>query len=272
MPIPGLNRAVVQAINVGRSVGDDVRAVYITDDPEEAATAAGRIRAPDPGRPAGRRRVAVPGARRARCSPTSTSSMRPGRRTSRRRSPSSSSPNTSPGSWWERILYNQSAKRLRTVLLGRPHTVVVAVPYRREDPALFEAGQGGPPDHRTPAIARRAGHAAAPTRHGRTPSALPPRPPDRPAERRPGGIVTGHVRRPRPGLPPSGPRAQRRPQRRADRPARRRSGPPRQGRAGRRPCRRDRLDAAARRRYRRPIRGGPARPRHGRSRSPRTTR
>ena len=36
-------------------------------------------------------------------------------------------------SWWERILYNQAAKRLRTVLLGRPHTVVVAVPYRRED-------------------------------------------------------------------------------------------------------------------------------------------
>ena len=46
-------------------------------------------------------------------------------------------------SWWERILYNQSAKRLRTVLLGRPHTVVVAVPYRREDPTLFEAALGG---------------------------------------------------------------------------------------------------------------------------------
>ena len=31
-------------------------------------------------------------------------------------------------SWWERILYNQAAKRLRTVLLGRPHTVVVDGP------------------------------------------------------------------------------------------------------------------------------------------------
>ena len=37
-------------------------------------------------------------------------------------------------SWWERILYNQSAKRLRRELLGRRHTVVVNVPYRREDP------------------------------------------------------------------------------------------------------------------------------------------
>ena len=34
-------------------------------------------------------------------------------------------------SWWERILYNQSAKRLRAALLGRPPTVVVNVPYRR---------------------------------------------------------------------------------------------------------------------------------------------
>ena len=45
-------------------------------------------------------------------------------------------------SWWERILYNQAAKRLRAVLLGRPHTVVVNVPYRREDPELFEAALG----------------------------------------------------------------------------------------------------------------------------------
>ena len=36
-------------------------------------------------------------------------------------------------SWWERILYNQSANRLRTALIGRPHTVVVNVPYRREE-------------------------------------------------------------------------------------------------------------------------------------------
>ena len=35
--------------------------------------------------------------------------------------------------WWERILYNQSARRLRSILLGRPHTVVVDVPYRRDD-------------------------------------------------------------------------------------------------------------------------------------------
>jgi hypothetical protein len=86
-------------------------------------------------------------------------------------------------SWWERILYNQSAKRLRTVLLGRPHTVVVAVPYRREDPALFEAGQGGDhPDHRTPGDPPAGqGTPSTPTPPRATPpSGTPPRSPDRP--------------------------------------------------------------------------------------------
>jgi hypothetical protein len=36
--------------------------------------------------------------------------------------------------WWERLLYNQSSRRMRAVLLGRPGTVVVDVPYRRDDP------------------------------------------------------------------------------------------------------------------------------------------
>src|SRR6185503_13225541 len=37
VPIPGVNRAVVQAINVARSVAGDVRAVFITEDPEDGA-------------------------------------------------------------------------------------------------------------------------------------------------------------------------------------------------------------------------------------------
>ena len=49
-------------------------------------------------------------------------------------------------SWWERILYNQSAKRLRAALLGRPHTVVVNVPYRREEPAESADQPTTPPD------------------------------------------------------------------------------------------------------------------------------
>ena len=44
---------------------------------------------------------------------------------------------------WERILYNQSAKRISNVLLCRQETVVIQAPYRREDPALYEAALGG---------------------------------------------------------------------------------------------------------------------------------
>ena len=33
--------------------------------------------------------------------------------------------------WWERLLYNQTSRRLREALLGRPDTVVTAVPYRQ---------------------------------------------------------------------------------------------------------------------------------------------
>ncbi len=33
--------------------------------------------------------------------------------------------------WWDRVLYNQTARRLKRALLGREHTVIADVPYRR---------------------------------------------------------------------------------------------------------------------------------------------
>jgi amino acid transporter len=142
VPIPGLNRPVVQAINVARSISDDVRAVYITDDQEDAARLRADFERQVPGVPL----VVVESPYRTLVGPLLAyldvlDSAWP---------PEKASPITFvvipeyvARSWWERILYNQSAKRLRGVLLGRPHTVVVAVPYRREDPALFEVALGG---------------------------------------------------------------------------------------------------------------------------------
>jgi amino acid transporter len=137
VPIPGLTRAVVQAINVGRSVSEDVRAVYITDNPEEAAHLRTEFERQVPGVPL----VVVESPYRALVGPLLAyldvlDSAWP---------PDKPEPITFvvipeyvARSWWERILYNQSSKRLRAALLGRPHTVVVAVPYRREDGSLFE--------------------------------------------------------------------------------------------------------------------------------------
>ncbi len=46
--------------------------------------------------------------------------------------------------WWEQLLYNQTAKRLRRALLGRPDTVIAAVPYRREKEEPPQPPRRGP--------------------------------------------------------------------------------------------------------------------------------
>jgi amino acid transporter len=142
VPIPGLDRATVQAIKVGRSIDDDVRAVFISDDPERAATVRHDFERQVPGVPL----VVVESPYRALAGPLLAyldvlDMAWP---------PDKPEPITFvvipeyvAKSWWERLLYNQSAKRLRSLLLGRPHTVIVNVPYRRED----ETGQETGPDH-----------------------------------------------------------------------------------------------------------------------------
>ena len=142
VPIPGLTRAVVQAINVGRSISEDVRAVYISDDTELAA----HLRTDFERQVPGVALVVVESPYRTLVGPMLAyldllDAAWP---------PDKLEPITFvvipeyvARSWWERILYNQSAKRLRAALLGRPHTVVVAVPYRREDPSMFEAFVAG---------------------------------------------------------------------------------------------------------------------------------
>ncbi|HSL34128.1 MAG TPA: APC family permease [Candidatus Limnocylindrales bacterium] len=132
VPVPGINRAVIQAVNVGRSIADDLVAVLISDDPHEAAEVRLRWEHQLPDVPL----VIVESPYRALLGPLLAyldvlDLAWP---------PDKEAPITFvvipeyvARSWWERLLYNQSAKRLRTALLGRPHTVVVGVPYRRED-------------------------------------------------------------------------------------------------------------------------------------------
>jgi amino acid permease-like protein len=144
VPVPSLNRAVVQAVNVGRSISDDVRAVYISDDAEQTAEMRERWERQMPGVPL----VLVESPYRALVGPLLAYLDV----LDRAWPPGKDAPITFvvipeyvARHWWERILYNQSAKRLRSVLLGRPHTVVVNAPYRREDPTGFEApaAEGG---------------------------------------------------------------------------------------------------------------------------------
>jgi amino acid transporter len=143
VPIPGVNRAVIQAVNVARSIAGDVRAVFITEVPEDGVAIREQWERQVPGVPL----VVVESPYRALTGPLQAyldvlDSNWP------REKPSPITfvvlPEYVARHWWERILYNQSVKRLRSSLLGRPHTVVVNVPYRREDPTLFERT---PPAH-----------------------------------------------------------------------------------------------------------------------------
>jgi amino acid transporter len=145
VPVPGINRAVIQAINVGRSMSSNVVAVLISDEPDEAARVRHHWDRQLPDVPL----VVVESPYRALVGPLLAyldvlDQAWP---------PDKEAPITFvvipeyvARSWWERLLYNQSAKRLRTALLGRPHTVVVGVPYRREDDAAgaFAGTAAGP--------------------------------------------------------------------------------------------------------------------------------
>ena len=142
IPVPGINRAVVQAVNVARSIAPDVRAVLVSDEPDEAARVRERWDRQLPDVPL----VIVESPYRALIGPLLSyldvlALAWP---------PDEEAPITFvvipeyvARSWWERLLYNQSSKRLRTALLGRPYTVVVNVPYRREDGGAI--GSIGPP-------------------------------------------------------------------------------------------------------------------------------
>jgi hypothetical protein len=128
---------VVQAVNVARSISDDVRAVYISNDAEETAEMLALWGRQVPGVPL----VLVESPYRALIGPFLAYLDV----LDRAWPPDKEEPITFvvipeyvARHWWERILYNQSAKRLRAVLIGRPHTIVVNAPYRREDPSIFE--------------------------------------------------------------------------------------------------------------------------------------
>jgi hypothetical protein len=144
IPVPALNRAVVQAVNVARSIADDVRAVFISDDPDAAAEMRRRWARQVPGIPL----VIVESPYRALTGPmVAYLDVLDAGWPAGKPAPITFVviPEYVARSWWERILYNQSSKRLRTTLLGRPHTVVVNVPYRRdEEPAGDASGASKP--------------------------------------------------------------------------------------------------------------------------------
>jgi hypothetical protein len=124
IPVPTLSRAVIQSVQFGRSLSDDVRAVHITIDPEGAEQMRADWEHMLPGVPL----VIIETPYRSLVTPFLhyLDVMAP------------TPPNTIttivlpeyvPRHWWDRLLHNQKAHRIREALIGRPDTVVADVPY-----------------------------------------------------------------------------------------------------------------------------------------------
>ena len=112
MPVAGINRAVVQAVNVGRSIAPDVRAVLISDEPEEAAKMRERWELQLPDVPL----VIVESPYRALVGPLlAYLDVLDQTWPADKEAPVTFVviPEYVARSWWERLLYNQSANRLR---------------------------------------------------------------------------------------------------------------------------------------------------------------
>jgi amino acid transporter len=130
VPVNGINRAVVQAVNFGRTLANDVRAVYVTEDAEEGEALRERWERQLPNVPL----VIVESPYRAVVSPVVAyldvldQAWPPDRE-----APITVVvlPEYVARHWWDRILYNQTARRLKSALVGREHTVIADVPYRR---------------------------------------------------------------------------------------------------------------------------------------------
>jgi amino acid transporter len=132
IPISGVNRAVVQALNVARSITTDIRAVYVSADPTRSDAVREMWTQTVPDVPL----VLVESPYRALIAPVvAYLDVLDRSWPDEQEEPITFVliPEYVARSWWERMLYNQAAKQLRAALLGRAHTVVINVPYRRDE-------------------------------------------------------------------------------------------------------------------------------------------
>ncbi|CAN5640283.1 APC family permease [soil metagenome] len=130
IPVNGINRAGIQAVNFGRTMSDDVRAVFVTADPLAGDTLRERWDRQLPDIPL----VIVESPFRALVTPfIAYLDVLDQAWPADREAPITIVvvPEYVARHWWDRVLYNQTARRLKSALVGREHTVIADVPYRR---------------------------------------------------------------------------------------------------------------------------------------------
>jgi amino acid transporter len=124
VPVPNLNRATLQTLSFAHSISDDVTALFVTDDLDEAASFRKRwgqwegdtplVVLESPYRSLTAPLLAYVDAQRTR-HPKRTIMVVLGEFV--------------PRHWWEWLLHGQSALRLKAALFFRPNVVVADVPY-----------------------------------------------------------------------------------------------------------------------------------------------
>ena len=121
-----MSRAVVQAVRVGQTMGEEVQVVHVTLDHSEGEQFRERVERQ------------LPGARVVLVESPYRALVRPFVRyleVSQAEDPERLTivllPEHLPRHWWDRMLYNQNVHRIRAALVGRKDFVVLDTPYRR---------------------------------------------------------------------------------------------------------------------------------------------
>jgi amino acid transporter len=124
VPISGMHRAVVQALDYARTLSADVRAVYVSVDPE--ATKQLRTQWADQGR--GIELVVLPSPYRSLMEPL-LEYVEALLQAEPRTYVTVALPEFVPARWWHHLFHNQSALLIKAALLFKPDTVVTSVPF-----------------------------------------------------------------------------------------------------------------------------------------------
>lgn len=124
MPISGVNRSVVMALDYVRRQGGDIRAVHVDLEPEETV----KIKADWDKWGAGVQLVILPSPYRIFLTPLldyieETRQQTPGGWVT------VALPEVLPARWWENLLHNQRALLIKAAVLFKPRVIVTDVPY-----------------------------------------------------------------------------------------------------------------------------------------------
>ena len=124
VPISGMHRAVVQALDYSKTLSNDVRAVYVGLDPE----ATDRLRAQWPTWGQSVQLVVLNSPYRSLMEPL-LEYIEECSRSQAMTYVTIVLPEFVPARWWHHLFHNQSALLIKGALLFKPNTVVTSVPF-----------------------------------------------------------------------------------------------------------------------------------------------